>query len=205
ASVANSYTMTGSFQDMGADGLTPGAAVLTLGGSVTNANADIANDSSVYAAFRSFDNAGADALDNLLISISSGQPFVTCPPTNQTVLQGRPYVIRAYIGGSGPVTYQWNRNGTPIIGANDWQITNSAASLSDNGATYSLTVNGTLTTSGGTLTVLPDTQSPTLVSASSFNGAVIGVCFDEPLDPVTAANPGNYTIVGGPAVASAVV
>src|SRR5207302_664126 len=54
ASVANSYTITSTLQDMGADGLTPGSILMTLGGSVTNANADIANDSSVFAAFRGF-------------------------------------------------------------------------------------------------------------------------------------------------------
>src|SRR5207244_1564358 len=51
ATTANSYTVTGTLQDMGADGQTPGATMLTLP-TTTVADADIVTDSSVYAAFR---------------------------------------------------------------------------------------------------------------------------------------------------------
>ena len=66
ATVANSYSVTATFQDMGADGATPGLTNLVLppfAGSLATTNvvnADIVNDSSVFAAFRGFDNASLD-------------------------------------------------------------------------------------------------------------------------------------------------
>ena len=39
-----------------------------------------------------------------------------------------------------------------------------------------------------------DTTPPVMESVGSLNGIGVGVCFSEPLDPVTATNPANYAV-----------
>jgi len=195
--LASSFGYGAILQDMGANGTTPGTVIGTIGH--TNVvNADILNDSSVYAAFRTRENAGIDFIDNLSINSAEGAVVFMSQPASRTVLQGRPATINAYIDGTPPFTYQWLKNGLPIPGATDWQYTIAAASAGDAGD-YSLQVTGNgapVTSSAATLTVTPDTTGPTLVSAGSFDGATIGVCFDEPLDVASATAPGNYSVTG---------
>ena len=52
-------------------------------------------------------------------------------------------------------------------------------------------VNGNTNSSAATLTVLPDTQPPAIVSVGSFDGAGIGVCFSERVTSSSATKNGR--------------
>jgi uncharacterized repeat protein (TIGR01451 family) len=197
--LANSFGYGATLVDMGPTGTTPGSTMSTIGH--TNVvNADILNDSSIYADFRTRENAGVDLIDNFSINSAEGTVFFTCQPRSQTVLQGRPVTINAYIDGTPPFAYQWLKNDVPIPGATDWQYKIAAASAGD-AANYKLQVTAgatTITSDPATLTVTPDLVGPVLVSAGSFDGGSVGVCFDEPLDATSATTPGNYSVSGAP-------
>jgi hypothetical protein len=198
---ANSLDYGAVLQDMGANGTTPGAIVSAIGSRVVNA--DMVNENSVFADIRFRETAGNDFMDNLSINTLDGPVVFLAHPENQTVLQGRPATLNAYIDGTPPYTYQWLKNGADIPGATDWQYKIAAVSAADGGS-YALRVTGTngvpVTSDAGVLTVTPDTTGPVLVSVGSLDGDTIGVCFNEPLDLATATSPGNYSVSGGAVV-----
>jgi hypothetical protein len=153
---ANSFDYGAVLQDMGANGTTPGAIVTTIGSRVVNA--DMVNDSSVFADIRYRETAGNDAMDNLSINTLDGPVVFLAHPRSQTVLQGRPATINAYIDGTPPFTYQWLKDGADIPGATDWQYKIAAVSAANAGS-YALRVTGTngvpLTSDAGVLTGNP--------------------------------------------------
>lgn len=82
-------------------------------------------------------------------------PVVVEPPAAQTVGTGEAAIFRVVATGTRPLRYQWQRNGTPIVGAtSDWFIL-PGVTESDAG-TYTVVVTnaaGTVTSAGATLTV----------------------------------------------------
>jgi hypothetical protein len=90
---ANSFDYGAVLQDMGANGTTPGAVVSAIGSRVVNA--DMVNESSVFADIRFRETAGNDMIDNLSINTLDGDVVFLAHPENQAVLQGRPATINA--------------------------------------------------------------------------------------------------------------
>jgi len=84
------------------------------------------------------------------------RPSVTGEPTSQTVSVGQPALFTVAASGSPPLTYQWLKNGIAIAGATQASYTTPAASSSDAGAAFTVTVSnplGQLTSSPATLDV----------------------------------------------------
>jgi hypothetical protein len=113
-------------------------------------------------------------------------------PKSATVLEGAAVSFWVAASGSPAVSYQWLRNSTPIAGATTDSYTLTAASLTNNGASFSCLVsnyaNGaahTQTSAGATLTVSPNQglqtailheTRPTLpTSGASFRNNFAGV------------------------------
>lgn len=83
-------------------------------------------------------------------------PAILIQPVNQSVLSGQSATFRVSANGSAPLSYQWQKNGTPIGGANAASYTTPAESSSDNGALFAVIVTnsaGTATSSSALLTV----------------------------------------------------
>jgi uncharacterized repeat protein (TIGR01451 family) len=194
--VANTYTVEASLQDMGANGQTPGAVVLAYPPQ-NQANADLVNARNLFFCIRGFENGGIDFWDNVYINTTNGPVFIVQPPQSQTVAQGRQVALRALVDGDGPYTYQWNKNGTPIPGAGSWNYTTPPLLLSDSGAEYTVTVtspNNTITSAPAVITVQPDALN--VVSVGSVEGSSIGLRFDQPVDKTSAEVGANYLVNG---------
>ncbi|MHB8736286.1 MAG: immunoglobulin domain-containing protein, partial [Terriglobales bacterium] len=91
---------------------------------------------------------------------------ITVQPQSQTVNLGTSVTFTVVPSGSGPLSYQWSKNGNAISGATSASLTLNSVSSAD-GATYTVDVSnaaGTVTSSTATLTVLPVTGEYTFVT-----------------------------------------
>ena len=154
------------------------------------------------------------------LAINSGVPPATdtnapvgftSQPANVTVLQGGSATFSISLTGAAPRSLQWLRDAgdgvtfTNLPGAStsfqNSSITLSNLNLIDNGALFMVVASNvlnTVTSSVAVLTVSADMVPPQALSAGSFNGASITVCFDELLDVNgTATETVNYTVNGG--------
>ena len=198
--VADNFSVAASLQDMGANGITPGAVAMSY--PATNiANASLTAQKNMFLAIRSArSDTGADFWDNVYANATTGPVFFVTPPASQTVPQGRQVTFTARVDGDGPYTYQWNKNGSPIAGARNWKYITAPVRLAESGDQYTVTVTGpgnTVTSDPAILTVTPDTLA--VVSVGSVDGGSIGVQFNQPVDRTTAENAANYLINGQPA------
>ncbi len=136
-----------------------------------------------------------------------GMDFDVLNPVALTVKKNVPVNLVTHIvaGPSGPITYQWFKNGVAI--PNETGTTLSfAAALADNGAKYKITASLTKNSDGTviaktsretTLTVVDDTTAPVIARLQARDLHDLWVTFDEPV-PNT---PTSFTIAGSAGVA----
>jgi hypothetical protein len=83
-------------------------------------------------------------------------PSITAQPASQSVLLGQTATFTVTASGTGPFTYQWQKNGAPISGATTSSFTTPGTTLADNGATFVVVVSnssGSTTSNAATLAV----------------------------------------------------
>ena len=120
-------------------------------------------------------------------------PTIITQPASEAVTVGQTATFSEVVSGTGPLSYQWYKNGAAISGATSSTYTTPATTMADSGSVYSITVSnsaGTVTSVAVTLTVastnavasslVPSTSTPpyngsvTLVATFSGGTAVIG-------------------------------
>ncbi|MCX8518351.1 MAG: immunoglobulin domain-containing protein, partial [Rhodoferax sp.] len=102
-------------------------------------------------------------------------PTITTQPAAQTVTSGQTASFSVAATGTGPLTYQWKKNGTDVTGATSSTYTTPATSSADNGASYSVSVSnsaGTVTSSSATLAVTAAPVAP-VISTQPVNQSVV--------------------------------
>ena len=146
-------------------------------------------------------------------------PAADCVPVSITndvqsiyVLEGCPAVFSVGAVGSGPLFYQWFRNGQMLAGATDSSYTLSVAT---NGARFAVQVANACSqalSAEGTLTISGDVVPPLLLRArgdATLERVIVafsvGACGWPGLDPATAQEATNYSISGGLAVSRALL
>ncbi|HKS36995.1 MAG TPA: PA14 domain-containing protein, partial [Verrucomicrobiae bacterium] len=194
---ANTFTVEASLQDMGANGQTPGAIVMSY--TPTNiVNTNLVSQRNMFLAIRTArSDTGADFWDNLHAYTTTGAVSFVAAPASQAVLQGRQATFRALVDGEGPYSYQWFRNGTLIPGAGSWKYVTPPVTSSDNAAQYTVEVSGpgnTVTSGPATLTVQADPLA--VVSVGSVDGNLVGLRFNQPVQSAAAQIATNYSING---------
>jgi hypothetical protein len=134
--------------------------------------------------------------------------FVT-PPTSVTVVENQPFTFTAAVEGAFPLKLQWFDNGAPIFGGTGFAYTGQAtlgmnqhrfSVLADSGA-------GFVRSSSATLTVLPDTNAPTVagIVLARYQPTLLTLNLSEPVTPATATNLANFALSGGAAILRAVL
>ncbi len=105
-------------------------------------------------------NSGGSCLVVPMIAVNPPAPVMTVQPVPCTVEMGTTAGFSVTATGTGVLTYQWQKDGTPIAGAATASYTTPTTLLSDNGAGYGVLVSdaygGSVSSSLATLTVLPD-------------------------------------------------
>ena len=203
---ASNITFTATLQDMGANGVTPGAIVLAY--APTNVvNVNLVTQRAMYMAIRTArSDTGANFWDNAYAYTTEGEVFMVARPQDQTVKQGRTTVFRAYADGTGPYAYQWQKSDglggfTNIPNAIMWKYVTPPVLLADDGAQYQVVINGPsnlVTSLPATLTVQADPLA--VVSVGSVDGDLVGLRFNQAVDKASAETPANYLINGTAAV-----
>ncbi|MEQ1579225.1 MAG: immunoglobulin domain-containing protein [Steroidobacteraceae bacterium] len=82
---------------------------------------------------------------------------ITTQPASVSIIDGTGTTFSVAASGSGPLTYQWRRNGTNIGGANGSSYVLASVAPANNGEVYSVTISGpggTVTSNNATLSVL---------------------------------------------------
>lgn len=129
-------------------------------------------------------------------------PSITTQPQSLAVTAGQPATFTVASGGTGPLSYQWYQNGTPIPGATSATLLIPATGVAQSGLDYTVTVTnalGNATSSAATLTVNPE------ASDLAFNPVAPDTYGTAPF-PVSTTSASNgtitYSVVSGPAIVS---
>ena len=126
-------------------------------------------------------------------------PSITTPPANQTVTAGQTATFSVTAAGSAPLTYQWNKNGAAISGANSSSYTTPATASTDNGTQFSVVVNnaaGSVTSSAATLTVNATPASLQISTSQLPDGTVAGG-YNSTLAATGGSTPYSWSVVSG--------
>jgi hypothetical protein len=112
-------------------------------------------------------------------------PGFATQPASQTVTAGQPAIFSVTVTGTGPFTYQWQKNNANISGALSSSYTTPATVSGDNGATFRVIV----TNSAG----------------SGTSASAILTVTTAPVGPSISTQPANQTVTVGQAATFSVV
>lgn len=96
------------------------------------------------------------------MSGSATAPSISTQPANQTVAVGQTATFTVAATGTAPLTYQWQKGGTNISGANGASYTTPATTSADSGSKFDVVISntaGSVTSNSATLTVNSTTAS----------------------------------------------
>jgi hypothetical protein len=114
---------------------------------------------------------------NPSLSTKAAVPGFSIQPASQTVTVGHTAVFSVTVTGTGPFTYQWQKNNTNISGATSSTYTTPATVSGDNGAAFRVVVSnaaGSSTSASATLTVDPAPVAPSITTQPANQTVTVG-------------------------------
>jgi len=99
------------------------------------------NDGDMFAVVIS-NSAGSVASSSARLSVTAPAiaPSITTQPTDQSITSGQTATFSVVAGGTAPLSYQWQKNGTAISGATSASYTTPTETTADSGATFAVVV-----------------------------------------------------------------
>jgi lysophospholipase L1-like esterase len=133
--------------------------------------------------------------------IPEQQPIIFLEqPASQTVMAYHTATFQTTVQSTPPYTIQWFKDGEPIADVNEFAYTIDIVTPDMNDAVFSVSVSNLIysgMSEDAVLHVVPDNNSPVLLSAESTNGHSIVLSFDERLSSDTASVIENYSVNEG--------
>ncbi|MHC1768021.1 MAG: lamin tail domain-containing protein [Verrucomicrobiia bacterium] len=133
-------------------------------------------------------------------------PVIAQNPVGTTAVENGSATFRVTLTKFGIYTYQWQRNGTAISGANGPDLVYGPVKMADHNARFRCVVSnakGSTTSGEAVLTVQPDTTRPTLVAVQNLGSTTLEVAFSEAVSAASAGQVSNYRLSGGATVTTA--
>ena len=128
-------------------------------------------------------------------------PIISQQPTNFSTVESGAAAFSVRLQRMIGSVFQWKRNGTNIPNATNATLNLPVVTLPENGHTFFCSITNSLggtNTSTATLSVLADTNKPTINTVGNVGELqVIFVTFSEPVEEATGTNAANYTINNG--------
>ena len=116
------------------------------------------------------DATGSVTTQAAVLTVTEPQlPAVTAEPQDQAVALGQSATFTVLASGSGPLTYQWQKNSVMIPGATASSYTTPSAAMSDIGSSFDVVVSdaaGSVVSSAATLTVSASTANSYYVATN---------------------------------------
>ena len=104
----------------------------------------------------SVSNGAGNVTSGAAILTVNSSPSITSQPASQTVIAGQAASFTVAASGTGPLSYQWQKNGTVISGINSASYTTPVTTTADTGSRFTVVVSnmaGSTTSNAATLTV----------------------------------------------------
>jgi len=104
-------------------------------------------------------------------------PTITTQPLNATVNAGEPASFAVAADGTAPLSYQWQRDGADIVGANAATYSTPPTVAADSGATFRVVVVnavGTATSNSAALSVMPAATAPAITQQPASASVAVG-------------------------------
>lgn len=135
-----------------------------------------------------------------LVPCTSGifGPGIFSQPSNTSVVEGQNAAFSLLVTNQCPMGYQWYVGGsTPLAGATSaaWVVSNVSIAV-NNGSIYSCVVSnslGSVISALATLTVLRDTNPPTVTRIFNAGTGSVQVVFSKAVEAASATNAANYS------------
>jgi uncharacterized delta-60 repeat protein len=104
-------------------------------------------------------------------------PAIVAQPQDQAVMAGQPAVLNVAASGSGPLSYQWCMNGTPLSAATNSSLALTPAQISDAGHYSVLVTNAAGSVASSTADLIVTNPPPATLSASADGLSATGFTF----------------------------
>jgi regulation of enolase protein 1 (concanavalin A-like superfamily) len=124
-------------------------------------------------------------------------PAIVAQPANTTVTEETAASFTLTVSTFHLPSFQWQSGGTNMPGATNQTLTLTNVPLTASGSTFECVASnllGSVTSAVATLTVIPDTNPPTLLEAYNIGQTNVTILFSKPVSPATAARAANYAI-----------
>ena len=130
----------------------------------------------------------------------SAAPWIHGRMLSKTVAAGQMAAFTVIATGAAPLTYQWQKNGTPIAGATSAIYITPATTPSDSGTQFRVVVSnaaGSATSNAVSLTVTSSSPSPLQISTSHFPGGTLAGAYSATLAAFGGLPPYSWSLLSG--------
>ena len=137
---------------------------------------------------------GSDTSVDATLTVNA-PPVISSQPTNQSVVEGQPVSFTIGATGSGPLTYQWQKNGANIPGATSSTVTIATTTFQDNGTVFRCVVSnsfGSVTSQAATLTVVA--KAPVILVQEGTDLAIALDSVTMMREPFAVDSPSNFSL-----------
>ncbi len=128
------------------------------------------------------------------------------PATNTTAIENSSATFSLLVTNQANVSYQWRLSGTNLPGANSSALVLSNLNLSWSGQNFSCVVSnvsGSVTSTPSILTVMADTNPPTILNVVNLGLTNVQVTYSKMVEATSATNAANYVFTNGLTVTGA--